>query len=211
MRILLAKGLRTFWFATLTLSVAGCLDVAARNRLALENQTLREAKDELLRKTAEHEGTITALRAQVATLQGFSPDRPVTVFAPVKLEIASLSGGADYDEKPGDDGVTIHLRLLDADGDSTKAPGKITVQLLDTSRMGAPRVAGLCVFDDAEKLREAWYGRFGTRHYTLRCPFSAAADLAAVQRLDVKVEYLDYQTGATLTTVGQVDIHVKKE
>ena len=73
------------------------------------------------------------------------------LFAPVRAEIVSRSGGGNYDGLPGDDGVTVYLRLLDAEGDAVKVPGRITVQLLDNERLGAPRLLGLYRFDDVDR------------------------------------------------------------
>ena len=107
---------------------------------------------------------------------------------------------------PGDDGVTVYLRPRDADGDVVKAPGRISIQLLDNTNLRTPRVLALKVFDDPEELRKLWHGRFATNHYTLKCPFPPEVELPTSRRVTVSAEFTDYLTGATLTAVKEVSI-----
>ena len=186
----------------LSVLTAGCMSPGERARLVKENQTLRVENETLQRGIAQRDGTVALLHKQTRDLQGFGPDRPVDVFAPVKAEIVSRSGGADYDGRPGDDGVTVYLRLVDADGDAVKVPGRITVQLLDNSDLGSPELLGLYRFDSVDQLRKAWYGKFGTRHYTLKCPFPHG--VKPPRRIDLKVEFVDYLTGRTLAANAEV-------
>ena len=118
--------------------LSGCLSPGERATLLQENHALRTQVAGLERKVTDRDGTIAGLHQQVTRLEGFGPDRPAAMFAPVTIAMASLSGGADYDGQPGDDGITVHLQLLDTDGDAVKAPGTITIQLLDNSDLGKP-------------------------------------------------------------------------
>ena len=183
-----------------------CANPGARARRVQEIESLRRDNARLERLVAQHDGTITSLRRQVGNLKGFAPDRPSDLFAADKIVLGSLSGGADYDGQAGDDGVTIHLRVMDAEGDVVKAPGRITVQLLDNTHLLQPRVLGVYVFDDPETLRGCWHGKFGTRHYTLKCPFRDGTTPPSSGRVGVKVEFLDYLTGRTLTVVDELII-----
>lgn len=187
-------------------ALAGCNSSGARVQLAQENDSLRQNNQRLERTVQQRDSAIARLTRQIENLKRFQADRPADLFAPVSLEIASLSGGRDYDRRPGDDGVTIFLRPRDADGDAVKVPGRIEVQLLDNTVLGSPRVVGVYVFDDPDKLREFWHGRFGTNHYTLRCPFAPDVVLPESRRLTASVSFLDYLTGATLTAVKELTI-----
>ncbi len=191
----------------LTLAM-GCVSPVQHARILHEKDVLRREKRTLQRTVARRDGTIARLERQIENLKGFDPDRPADLFAPVKLEIASLSGGTDYDGKPGDDGVTVHLRMRDADGDVVKAPGRITIELTDHSDPGSPRVVEVYVFDDVQQLRKSWHGRFGTQHYTLRCPFPPGVVLPDSRRLTVHAEFVDYLAGTMLTAVAEVTISV---
>lgn len=180
-----------------------------RARLTQENASVRQQKERLERTVGQRDGTIAALHQQIRRLEGFGPERPADLFAPVRLEIAKLSGGHDYDGRRGDDGVTVYLRPRDADGDVVKVPGRISVQLLDNTELDSPKVIAVCQLDDADGLREAWYGQFGTQHYTLKCPFPPG--LKPPRRVDVKAEFVDYLTGATLTAVKEVTVSPVQE
>lgn len=159
----------------------------------------------LERTVLDRDSRIAALQRQVENLKQFDKSRPVDLFAPSEIEIASLSGGANYDNRPGDDGVNVYLRPLDADGDVVKVPGRITVKLTDPEP-STPRSMGVCVVDDAEGLRKSWYGRFGTDHYTIKCPFAADVVLPTSRTVVVYAEFADYLTGRTLTAVKKVKI-----
>lgn len=198
---------RALWIlGGLGFALAGCLSPRERAELLEQIDVLERAQRRLERNVAERDAAIARLRVQIENLQDFNPDRPVDLFAPVRVEIASLSGGEDYDGAPGDDGVTVYLRPRDEDGNVVKVPGRITVQLLDTSQPGSPRVLGVCVFEKPEELRRRWHGRFWTDHYTLPCPFSADADLRDIRTATVHATFVDYLTGKTLTAVKDVPI-----
>jgi hypothetical protein len=201
------RSIRAASAAALALFVAsGCVSPGQRARLVQENEALRQSNQRLERTVVQRDGTIVSLHEQIEHLKGFGPSRPADLFAPVRVEIASLSGGADYDNAPGDDGVTVYLRPRDQDGHVVKVPGKVTVQLLDNADLAKPRVIGVYEFSEPSELRKSWYGTFGTQHYTLKCPFPPSAELPQARRLTVAVEFVDYLTGATLTATREVDI-----
>lgn len=177
---------------------------AERGRILKDNDALRKDKGRLERTVAQRDATVASLQKQIDNLKGFAPDRPVDIFAPVKLEIASLSGGADYDGKPGDDGITVYLRPRDADGDAVKVAGRMKVQLVDNTVLGSPRVLGVYVFDDLNETRKAWHAKFGTQHFTLKCPFLPGVELPKSRRVLVSAEFIDLLTGATLTASKEV-------
>jgi len=156
----------------------------------------------------ERDGRIAELERRADDLQRFDASQPADLFAPVKIEIASLSGGVDLDDAPGDDGVRVHLRPRDADGYIVKAPGRVTVQLTDLTDPNLPRLLGVCVVDDAEALRKSWYGRFGTNHFTVDCPFAADVTLPSSRSVVVHAEFTGYLTGRTLTAVKEVAISI---
>jgi len=188
----------------LSLATGGCMSGAERGRILKDNESLRIEKERLERTVAQRGATIASLEQQTANLKGFGPGRKADLFAPMKLEIASLSGGADYDGKPGDDGITVYLRPRDADGDVVKVPGRMKVQLVDNTDIGSPRVLGVYAFDDLNEVRKTWHGKFGTQHFTLKCPFPPGVKLPKSRRVFVSAEFLDFLTGATLTATKEV-------
>ncbi len=196
-----------FLLAACILPLAGCISAKHQARLARENEELHVSVKELERELSDCNLQTQRVSEQLANLQAMDSSRPADLFAPVKLEIASLSGGANYDDRVGDDGVTVHLRLRDIDGDTVKAPGKITIQLVDNSTMGQPTVLGVYSFSSAEELRKTWHGRFGTQHYTLRCPFESQGPFPATPRVDVRAEFVSYLTGIALTAFEEVTVN----
>ena len=182
------------------------------NQLAIqamrENESLRNEKGQLQRAVLERDAAIAAMQKQVDDLQTLGHDRPVAFFSPVKLEIASLSGGADYDGKPGDDGINVYLRPKDADGDVVKVPGRMKVQLTDNTNLNTPRIIGVYSFDNLEEVRRTWHGKLGTQHFTLKCPFPGGVALPASRTLVVSAEFLDLLTGKTLTASQEVKFAV---
>ncbi len=190
--------------ATLLIPTGACRSPGELAGLVKENDSLRREVSRLERTMADRDGSAAALRQQIEDLKGFRTDRPADLFAPVSIEIVSRSGGADYDGKPGDDGVTVYLRPRDADGDAVKAPGLIRIQVLDNTDLEEPRLIGVYTFDGPDELREAWHGKFGTQHYTLKCPFMPDVDLPTSRKLLVSAAFVDFLTGATLTTSREV-------
>jgi len=181
-----------------------CISPGERARLVKDNEALRREKERLERTVAQRDGTIATLHKQIDDLKRLGPDRPADLFAPVTIEIASLSGGADYDGQPGDDGITVYLRPRDADGDVVKVPGLIKVQLVDNTVLESPRVLRVYAFDDLNQVRKTWHGKFGTQHYTLRCPFPPGVELPKSRRLLVSASFVDILTGATFTANQEV-------
>ena len=143
-------------------------------------------------------------RQQMTQVQELGPDRPADLFAPVSIEIASLSGGANYDQEPGDDGITVHLRPKDTDGQVVKVPGRISIQLMDNTDLSNPKVINVCTFEKSDELRKLWMGILGTNHYTIRCPFPDRAELPSSRKLTVSALFVDFLTGKTLTTTREL-------
>jgi hypothetical protein len=100
---------------------------------------VRQETSQLEQQLLTRDRRIADFEQQVETLQGLGPDRVKALFVVDRIELASLTGGADYDDIPGDDGVTVYLRPLDADGHILKAAGEIIIELLDVSVPGQPR------------------------------------------------------------------------
>ena len=205
------RGLKSAarFVAVALLVLAGCESPGRRAELLKNNDALQRENRQLHKTIADRDSEIAELRRQVDALEGFTADRPVDLFAPVRLEIASRSGGADYDGKPGDDGVTVYLRPRDADGDSVKAPGEITIQLIDNDDLDTPRVLGVYTFSDPDELRTLWNSVFFTDHYSLKCPFADSVEPPVSRRVTVTAVFIDYLTGKTLTAVGEVTMFHK--
>ncbi len=186
---------------------SGC-DAGHRERLVTGYDQLRQQNETLSRDLADRDRTVASLELQIEDLTKFDDKTPADLFAVTKLEFVRLTGGADYDGLQGHDGVTVHLRLRDADGDIHKAAGQFTIQLVDNRDMGSPRVLGVYEFHDPEKVKKAWFGKFGTSHFTFKCPFKVSENLAGMTSVDVKAEFLDYLTGKRISAIKQVSVSI---
>lgn len=172
---------------------------------------LEVSNAELQRELAAKRKELDACNRQVGGLSDLGASRLQHLFTVHKIELARLTGGADYDGQPGDDGVTAYLRPLDAAGDVLKAAGEITIELIDTSAPGSPRSLGVYVHDDPDELADLWYGGFMTDHYTVKCPWDSGAGLPSQREVTVKATFLDYLTGKTLTATEVVEVDLPPE
>jgi len=195
-------------FSIVIVALAGGCDAGHRERLVAGYDQLRQQNEYLSRDLADRDRTVAALKLQIEDLTHFDAKTPADLFAVTKLEFVRLTGGADYDGKEGQDGVTVHLRLRDADGDIHKAAGQFTIQLVDNRDLSSPRVLGVYKFHDPEMLKKAWFGKFGTSHFTFKCPFKNTEHLTGLTRVDVKAEFLDFLTGRRISAIKQVPVSI---
>ncbi len=158
------------------------------------------AKD---RQLVAQQVTIDGLNEQLKTVRAIEPQDLDFIFHPVKIEIDSLSGGADYDGEPGDDGVTVYLRPVDRDGDFLKAAGDIRIELFDLS--AAPEQALIGRWDfDAAQVNKLWYGDVWTYHYTIKCPWPG--DPPAGREITIRARFTDYLTQSVMAAQATCEI-----
>jgi hypothetical protein len=174
--------------------------------LGQQVDALNQENARLERQGLALQAHIADLRAQVETLQSLGPDRLDSLFVVDRITLASLTGGADYDDIPGDDGVTVYLRPLDAEGHVLKAAGEITVELLDTNEPGAPRSLGLYVHNEPQQLRKLWHSGFLTNHYTIKCPWDPAVGRPTDPEVTIKATFYDFLTGKRCTATKVVEV-----
>ena len=199
--------------AVLALSAStGCDDQRGDviRQVQQERDDLARKNERLGREVVDRDDRIADLEAQVRELLRLGPDRLADLFVVERIDLASLTGGADYDGVPGDDGVTVYLRPLDADGHVIKAAGEISIELLDTSEPGSPRSLGRCVYDDPEQLRRLWHGGLLTNHYTIRCPWGAGVSPPASRAILIQATFLDFLTGRRLSAARQVRVSISE-
>jgi hypothetical protein len=186
------------------LSAPGCESPA---QLELQRQ-LRALNDQITEKDhqlAAQRITIEQLQQRVAQVRGLTPEDLERIFYPVKIEIASLSGGANYDGQPGDDGVTVYLRPLDRAGDAVKVAGDIRIELYDLANPPDDNLVGVysVPVDEASRL---WHGKLATYHYTVRCPWESGPP--AHDEITIRATFEDYLTQRVMTaqTVCRVQL-----
>jgi hypothetical protein len=140
--------------------------------------------------------TIEQLHKQLQVVRALSPEDLKRIFHPEKIEIASLSGGDDYDGQPGDDGVTVYLRPVDRDGDALKVAGDIRIELYDLQNPSGEKLIGQYLVP-VDEVAEHWYGRLATYHYTVRCPWQQGPPRH--DEITIRATFVDYLSQRVMT------------
>ena len=159
----------------------------------------------LNRQLAAQDATIEELQEQVETLAQL-PNRLDHLFTVDRIKLASLTGGADYDDTPGDDGITVYLRPLDDQGHVLKAAGRITIELLDLNVPGSPKSLGKYVHDEPDQLRQLWHGGLLTNHYTIKCPWDSKIGPPSCREVTIRATFTDFLTGRRFSATRVVEI-----
>jgi hypothetical protein len=156
----------------------------------------------------DRDAQIAALSRRIENQKHLEGVEISDLFVVDRIEIVSRTGGRDFDGQPGDDGVTVYVRPLDAAGDVLKAAGQFTIQLADMTTPGQPRELGVYIFDKLPVLEQAWYGGFLTDHFTFECRFPPAAARLPSREVFIRVTFLDWLTGREFTESTTVKINV---
>lgn len=183
------------------LALTGCFKSEAD--LQLENVRLREQLTDCNDRLAAQETMITSMREQLITARGLTDEDRAALIAPQTLILGRLTGGEDYDNQPGDDGVTAHFQLLDDVGDPIKVAGDVTIELFDLSTGATPRRISHCQFP-ASEVRKKWVSTLLTYMFTIKCPFEQPPQGSEVT---VRVTFLDYLTRKSLTAQKTVRLN----
>lgn len=183
-------------------SAGGCQDNSTID-LRRENLRLQEDVKKKDSDLAAQYAQISELNKQLLQARAFKPEDLEKIFFPEKLVIDSLTGGENYDGKPGDDGITVYLRPVDKDGDVIKVAGDIRIELFDLSKPSDNLIGRYDIPVDA--VRKLWYGKLGTSHYTVKCPWLHGPPENT--EITVRATFRDYLTQRVLT--AQMVVHVK--
>ncbi len=181
---------------------AGCPDTTLVE-LRKENLRLKEGLADRDRQTAALSAALEECNRQLAQARGLSPETLEKIFYADKIVIDPLSGGQDYDGQPGDDGVTVYLRPLDRDGDALKVAGDVRIELYDLAMPPGRNLIATHQFP-VEKLRESWYGKLMTYHYTFRCPWQHGPP--ENPEITVRATFVDYLTRRVMTAQTVVKV-----
>ena len=174
----------------ITLCTAGCVsttEIGLRNEIIALREQLRQKDNELVAQRA----SLDEVARQLAVARSISEDDLKRVFYPERLVIDRLSGGADYDGKPGDDGVTVYLKPVDPAGDVIKVAGDIRIQLYDLAAPAGKNLIGEYVVP-VDQVGKLWQGKLWTNHYTIRCPWPAAPPEHT--EITMRATFVDYLT-----------------
>lgn len=179
--------------------LAGC-DATDRGAVAAMQKRMAALEDEatqLRQRVANQQETIEAQQRQIAKLQDLGPQRPGRLVPIQKLAFARMSGTYDSDNDGVPDGIVLYVQPTDAQGDVVKAAGELRVRLFDLAAPEGPRLIAEYQFGP-EELKEIWYGRLWTEHFTARLPWPEGYRPAG-RDVTARAEFTDYLTGRTFT------------
>jgi hypothetical protein len=121
-----------------------------------------------------------------------------------RIEIERLSGGYDEDGDGADDGVVVYLRLFDVDSDTIKSAGDVHVRIFDPAAEDDARLVAETRVDP-DQLRECWYGRLMSAHYTIRAPWKRGS-APSHRTLTAWVRFGELLTGQAFEAQREVEI-----
>ena len=167
---------------------------SARADAKAARQGASEAKSELAGK-----------QKRIDTLVGLGPDRLKKLYYATVIKLGQYTGGADLDGQAGCDGIKVFLRPIDTNGDTIKAAGSVTVQLYDLAQPADKTLIGEYKWS-VDEVAKAFSGGFLTYHFSFTCPWKSGPPKH--EDITVRVEFIDYLTGKTLSVqkVCKVDL-----
>ncbi len=190
-------------------ALAGCNGLTMEERLRQRDQQVQQLTDKvdkLSNEVATKNALVDAQRKQIATLRRLGDKRLEKLYYVTAVKLDRLTGGANYDDKPGHDGVTAYIQPVDQDGHVLKAAGDLRIELFDLANPDGQRRIGEYRLD-VDHAREAWHGRLMTNHYTVKCPWRTGPP--AHDEITIRVEFADYLTGRTFRDQKVVKIQAK--
>ncbi len=186
---------RVWCGALLSLLLAGCYsprDADLRREISTLREQLRAREHEL----ATQKASLDELTSRLAIVRGISADDLKKIYYPERLVIDKISGGGSYNKEPGDDGVTVHLRPIDRDGDVIKVAGDIRIQLYDLAAPASETFIGE-YFVPADQVGPLWHGQFLAGHFTIKCPWPKAPPKHS--EITIRATFVDYFTQRVVT------------
>lgn len=193
--------------AGLLVGVAGCVspvETKLRRDLVAARAELDRQKQEVQRQ----QGVIAELNKQLAIARGLSDADLKLLYYPERIDIDPISGGADYDNAPGDDGVTVYIMPVDRDGDAIKSPGDITIQLYDLAAAAGKNLIGEYQVP-VDQVGRLWHGKYLASHYVIKCPFPPGR-FPDHEEITIRVVFVDYLTKRVLSAQATTKVELRE-
>jgi hypothetical protein len=161
---------------------------------------IQELEDRLAaqgRSLAAKDASLTEQAREIQRLRGLDDrgryDRLVRVD---RIDLERLSGLYDENSDGRPDGIVLYLRLFDADGDVLKAAGSARVSLFDLTLPEGQQLLARAEFT-TDQMKQQWFGRLMTSHFTLRFPFGADCRQPSSSTVTALVQFTELLTGRT--------------
>lgn len=183
------------------------------NKASLEDTArltrIQELEDQLAEKVrllARKEGQLREQAKIVQQLRKLDGDRGLDALIHVDhIEIERLSGGFDDNGDGIDEGIRVHLRLFDQHGETMRATGSVQVKLLDLAAPSGQRDLGQIELTPPQ-LNALWFGRFLTKHYTVKVFWPAGVSSPRHERITVVVVFTDLLSGRSFDAQRVVEV-----
>jgi len=178
--------------------LGGCtmVDKAELQQLRADRKAALNKADALAERNKAVQAELDVRDKQIRMLQALGPKRMKMLFPVVRIELGRYSGGVDLDNKPGDDGIRVYLRPIDADGSVIKAAGDVKIQLFDLAAKPKQNLIGAYEWK-VDKIGGHWASGFLSYHYSLTCPWKSAPPKH--NEITIRLEFTDYLTGRTFS------------
>ncbi|MGC1275676.1 MAG: hypothetical protein WBC44_18355 [Planctomycetaceae bacterium] len=140
------------------------------NQIASLERELAESREELTvaRREVEHIRSQAAKSGDVV----LASEQSEVLFRAEGLRINTLlTGGLDEDGRPGDDVLSVVLEPFDADEQTLKLPGDVTIELSDPAAAGDAESIGTWTYT-AQDVRKAWHAGLLVTGFKFRLPLS---------------------------------------
>lgn len=169
-------------------------------------QQLEDQLAEKVRLLARRDAQLREQANIVQRLRRLDGDRGLDALIHVdRIEIERLSGGYDDNGDGIDEGVRVHLRLFDQHGETMRATGSVLVKLLDLAAPSGQRDMGRMELNP-QQLNALWFGRFLTKHYTVKVPWPAGMGSPQHKQITTVVVFTDLLSGRSFDAQRVVDV-----
>lgn len=142
------------------------------DRIADLERELEKTENELTvaRREAAHHREQASMTGEMV----LTSEQADLLFRAEGLRINSLlTGGLDEDGRPGDEILTLVLEPFDADEQTVKLPGEVTIELLDPAAEADTKLISRWTFT-AEEVRKAWHSSFLITGFKFRLPWQTS-------------------------------------
>ena len=157
--------------------------------MLLEIERLRTSNEQLQKQLLQRD-------EQIVALQKLGDKRLGLLYTVQRIALASGTGGANTDDKPGDEAVKVNVAPIDQYGSVLKAAGSVKVQVFDLAATQAGNLLAECDYDPNAAAKN-WASGLFSSYYAFTLPLPAPP---AHRELTVRAEFTEYLTGKTFIT-----------
>ena len=183
--------------ATVLAALAGgCMVSRASYDKVVDQRDAALAQAETLQKANKTQQLTQAEKdRQIESLQALGGKRLDKIFHVQRIELGQYTGGADLDDRAGDDAVRVYLKPIDQDGATIKAAGSVTIELYDLAAPKGKKLIGTYTWT-VDQAAKTWTS-FVLYHYKFDCKWKSGPP--AHDDVTVRVAFVDYLSGKRFT------------